>query len=171
MLQHAMCVAWVLGEIGPHPATLGRLAPALGFCRAWNFHSPTGFTALGLEPLAAFRGPLVATTSPLDFWSRRWNAIVNGLLRRTVAGPLARRLGLKEALQHRLDRLGKREEKGDARVVGARRLADDRADDAEIEQESTMLMALARNLRRELARPPPASFQFPRLRESLYSKP
>ena len=41
-------------------------------------------------------------------------------------------------------------------VTGVSRLAalasDDRADDAEIEQESTMLMALARNLRRELAR-------------------
>ena len=45
----------------------------------------------GYRPQAAFRSPLTASTSPTDFWSRRWNMLVKGLFHRTVFTPLRNR--------------------------------------------------------------------------------
>ena len=46
---------------------------------------------LGYRPQVVFRNPLIASTSPTDFWSRRWNMLVRGLFHRTVFTPLRRR--------------------------------------------------------------------------------
>ena len=47
-----------------------------------------GLTLLGFQPKVAFRNPLTASTSPVDFWSRRWNMIVRGLFHRTIFTPM-----------------------------------------------------------------------------------
>ena len=41
--------------------------------------------------MVAFRDPLTASTSPTDFWSRRWNMLVRGLFHRTIFTPLRAR--------------------------------------------------------------------------------
>lgn len=45
-------------------------------------------TLLGFEPITVFRSPLVFSSSPLDFWGRRWNRLIHGLFKRTVFKPL-----------------------------------------------------------------------------------
>ena len=50
-----------------------------------------GLLLLGYRPRVAFRAPLTASTSPTDFWSRRWNMIVRGLFHRSIFTPLRRR--------------------------------------------------------------------------------
>lgn len=50
-----------------------------------------GLTILGFRPKVAFRSPLTASTSPVDFWSRRWNMIVRGLFHRTIFTPMRAR--------------------------------------------------------------------------------
>jgi hypothetical protein len=51
----------------------------------------TALLILGYRPQVAFRNPLTASTSPTDFWSRRWNMLVRGLFHRTVFTPLRNR--------------------------------------------------------------------------------
>ena len=51
----------------------------------------TVLLTLGYKPQVAFRNPLTASTSPTDFWSRRWNLLVRGLFHRTVFTPLRNR--------------------------------------------------------------------------------
>lgn len=50
----------------------------------------TFLVLLGLQPTDTFQNPLVMSTSPLDFWGRRWNRLVHGLFKRTVFLPLVR---------------------------------------------------------------------------------
>ena len=50
-----------------------------------------GLLILGYRPRVAFRTPLTASTSPTDFWSRRWNMIVRGLFHRSIFTPLRKR--------------------------------------------------------------------------------
>ena len=38
-----------------------------------------------------FRNPLLASTSPIDFWSRRWNLLIRGLFHRSIFSPLRAR--------------------------------------------------------------------------------
>lgn len=45
-------------------------------------------SAAGHRPVVIFRAPLLASTSPKDFWSRRWNLLIHGLTKRTVFLPL-----------------------------------------------------------------------------------
>ena len=42
----------------------------------------------GHSPITLFRSPLLLSTSPQQFWGRRWNLLVHGLVRRTVFVPL-----------------------------------------------------------------------------------
>ena len=42
----------------------------------------------GHAPMATFDAPLTRSTSLSDFWSRRWNLLIHGLIRRTVFTPL-----------------------------------------------------------------------------------
>merc|ERR1712032_1250380 len=43
---------------------------------------------LGYKGLGFFRNPLFASTSPIDFWSRRWNLTVHEMLKRNIFKPL-----------------------------------------------------------------------------------
>jgi len=43
---------------------------------------------LGYKGVALFRNPLFASTSPIDFWSRRWNLTMHGMLKRSIFKPL-----------------------------------------------------------------------------------
>ena len=45
----------------------------------------------GYAPEIMFRDPLLRSTSLSDFWGRRWNLLIHGLLKRTVFRPLTRR--------------------------------------------------------------------------------
>lgn len=44
-------------------------------------------------PAEVFRHPLVLSTSPRDFWGRRWNLMVHSTLRRSVFEPVTKGLG------------------------------------------------------------------------------
>lgn len=45
----------------------------------------------GFTPLECFRHPLLLSTSPADFWGRRWNLLIHGLFKRTIFKPLRAR--------------------------------------------------------------------------------
>jgi hypothetical protein len=51
------------------------------------------------RPQVAFRAPLTDSSSPLDFWSRRWNMMVRGLFHRTIFTPMRNR-GVSAAPAH-----------------------------------------------------------------------
>eukprot|EP00242_Pyramimonas_sp_CCMP2087_P002394 CAMPEP_0198227062 /NCGR_PEP_ID=MMETSP1445-20131203/107695_1 /TAXON_ID=36898 /ORGANISM="Pyramimonas sp., Strain CCMP2087" /LENGTH=273 /DNA_ID=CAMNT_0043907015 /DNA_START=662 /DNA_END=1483 /DNA_ORIENTATION=- len=51
-----------------------------------------GFAALGYKCVVTFRNPLVLSSSPHDFWGRRWNMVVHGFIRRSCFVPLLRQL-------------------------------------------------------------------------------
>lgn len=53
----------------------------------------TILVAIGFVPIEVFNSPLSRSTSPRDFWGRRWNLLVHGLIKRTVFVPL-RKLGV-----------------------------------------------------------------------------
>jgi hypothetical protein len=42
--------------------------------------------------VVTFRNPLVLSSSPHDFWGRRWNMVVHGFIRRSCFVPLLRQL-------------------------------------------------------------------------------
>ena len=50
-----------------------------------------GLLALGFEPTTLNRAPLTTSSSPIDFWSRRWNLVIKGLFHRTIFRPLRAR--------------------------------------------------------------------------------
>ena len=52
-----------------------------------------GLLACGYRPQTFFRNPLIESTSPIDFWSHRWNLLIKGLFHRSIFSPLrARRM-------------------------------------------------------------------------------
>ena len=50
-----------------------------------------GLLLVGFRPAVFFRAPMVLSTSPVDFWSRRWNLLVKRLFHRTIFLPLRQR--------------------------------------------------------------------------------
>lgn len=59
------------------------------FCLDLLMHRAAALTALlGFETQPHMHNPLLRSTSLRDFWGRRWNMIIHGLLRRVVFQPL-----------------------------------------------------------------------------------
>lgn len=69
--------AWCLVSCGEWVSTLSRIPIHL----------------LGYDSLPAFDMPLLAATSPRDFWGRRWNLIIHRLMHRTYFRTVARASG------------------------------------------------------------------------------
>ena len=97
----ALCL---IGSLRLHAAPLwcprAIAAAAYGYSSVWAVYlnlklatssNGLGLLLLGYRPQVAFRSPLTSSTSPTDFWSRRWNMIVRGLFHRTVFTPLRNR--------------------------------------------------------------------------------
>ena len=83
-----------------HPAGPGLIHALVVYSHVWYIYcflmmacdvNSSVLLAFGYRPQAAFRSPLTASTSPTDFWSRRWNMLVKGLFHRTVFTPLRNR--------------------------------------------------------------------------------
>lgn len=56
---------------------------------AWCFDlGALPLLAQGLDVLEVFRNPVFGSVSPKEFWGRRWNRQVNGMLRRVAFQPL-----------------------------------------------------------------------------------
>ena len=71
------------------------------YCQVWMLYLflltalglfSTVLVAVGFVPIQVFNSPLSRSTSPRDFWGRRWYLLVYGLIKRTVFVPL-RKLG------------------------------------------------------------------------------
>lgn len=77
------------------------LAPAIElWCDCWRVYwmlqlpmsaCQLCLALLGFTPQVCFRNPLLLSSSPADFWGRRWNLLIHGLFKRTVFKPLRAR--------------------------------------------------------------------------------
>ncbi|KAG5189005.1 hypothetical protein JKP88DRAFT_353218 [Tribonema minus] len=49
--------------------------------------------AVGYRPVDVMRNPLLLSLSPREFWGRRWNLLIHGILKRTYSRPVSKRYG------------------------------------------------------------------------------
>eukprot|EP00611_Tribonema_gayanum_P026011 TRINITY_DN6081_c0_g2_i1.p1 TRINITY_DN6081_c0_g2~~TRINITY_DN6081_c0_g2_i1.p1 ORF type:complete len:288 (-),score=89.63 TRINITY_DN6081_c0_g2_i1:118-981(-) len=50
--------------------------------------------AVGYRPVDVMRNPLLLSLSPREFWGRRWNLLIHGILKRTYCRPVSKRYGV-----------------------------------------------------------------------------
>ena len=88
--------SWLVdGPLGAHAVGAARAYAAVWTVyfalSAMGAGSALALLALGYAPQPFFRAPLTSATSPIDFWSRRWNLLIKGLFHRSVFTPMRAR--------------------------------------------------------------------------------
>jgi hypothetical protein len=73
--ESASCVARYLGNSALQGVTLYSMLGLMGNSLA------LALCMLGYRPIDTMRNPLLRSLSPRDFWGKRWNLIVHGVLK------------------------------------------------------------------------------------------